>query len=453
MLALAWPIALTNLSQMALLLTDTVMLGHYSAAALAASTLGGNLYWLAMPVVFGLSMAAAPMLAQARGRKRRHVGEMRRTVRQGFWAITIATIPALALLWQAGVLLRAIGLDAALAGDAETFLRALMWGLLPFGWFMVLRAHLAALERPKPAMVVAAVAILFNALCDWLLIFGHAGFPELGIAGAGWANTLSNTLMFASLAAWMAIDRRLRRFRLAGHFWRADWPRFRELFRIGLPISAMMAFETGVFSMSALLMGYFGAAALAAHAIALQVTALTFMVPMGLSQAATARVGLAAGAGAHRAVVRAGWCAIGLALAFMLASAALLLTLPAAIAGLFLDAAEPGAGAVLGLAPGFLMLAGLFQVFDGTQVAAAGALRGIKDTRVPMLIAALGYWGIGLPAGAVLGFAAGWQGLGLWAGLAAGLAAVALLLVWRWQRLLHRPLPLAHVAGRLDPTC
>jgi MATE family multidrug resistance protein len=433
-LALAWPIALTNLSQMALLVTDTVMLGHYSAQALAASTLGANLYWLTMPLVFGLTMAAAPMLAQARGRKLHHVRDMRRTVRQASWAVAAASLPTWAVLWHAGRALDAMGQDPALVGDAETYLRSIMWGLVPFGWFMVLRAHLAALEQPKPAMLIAAAAILFNALFDWLLIFGHWGFPELGIAGAGWASTASNVLMFAGLGLWMRLDRRLRRFHLAGRFWRADWPRLRELFRIGLPISAMWAFETGVFSVAALLMGYFGSASLAAHAITIQAAAVTFMVPMGISQAATARVGLAEGAGDHDGVRRAGWTAIALAAAFMVAMAALLLSVPATIAGLFLDAADPGAEAVLRIAPGLLMLAGVFQVFDGTQAAAAGALRGLKDTQWPMWIAALGYWGIGIPVGAVLGFALGWQAPGLWCGLVLGLAVVAVLLIARWAR-------------------
>lgn len=449
MLALAWPIALTNLSQMLMLLTDTVMLGHFSAEALAASTLGANLYWLMIPAVFGISMATAPMLAQARGRRLRHVHDMRRTVRQGFLAIAAATLPAWLVLWHAGLLLRAIGQDATLAAEAEKFLRALMWGLLPFGWFMVLRAHLAALERPKPALAVALAAIGLNGLFDWLLIFGHWGIPALGIAGAGWASTGSNVVLCAGLAAWMARDRRLRRFRLAGGFWRADWPRFAELFRLGLPICAMMAFETGVFSLTALLIGYFGPVALAAHAIAIQTAATTFMVPMGLSQAATARVGLAEGAGDRPGVSRAGWTAIGLALAFMLGMAGLLLAAPQAIARLFLDTADPDAAAVLRLAPPLLMLAGLFQVFDGVQVAASGALRGIRDTRVPMLIAGLGYWGIGLVSGAAMAFGLGLGAAGLWAGLVLGLAVVAGLLVWRWNRQAGRrraPAPAATAA-------
>jgi MATE family multidrug resistance protein len=182
-------------------------------------------------------------------------------------------------------------------------------------------------------------------------------------------------------------------------------------------------------------MGFFGPAALAAHAIAIQTAATTFMVPMGISQAATARVGLAEGAGDLAGVRIAGWTAIGLALGYMVLTAVLLLSFPAAIARLFLDAADPGAPAVLAIAPTLVMLCGLFQVFDGTQAAAAGALRGIKDTRVPMLIAGLGYWGIGIAAGAALGFGAGWQGPGLWTGLVLGLVVVAVLLVRRWARL------------------
>lgn len=447
MLALAWPIALTNLSQMALLVTDTVMLGHYSSTALAASALGGNLYWLTFPLVFGIAMAAAPMLAQARGRKLRHVRDMRRTVRQGFWAIALAALPCWLVLWRAEAILLAIGQDPGLAAQAQDYTHSLMWGLLPFGWFMVLRAHLAALERPKAAMVVALAAIGFNALADWLLIFGNAGFPELGIAGAGWASSASNLVMFLGLACWMRIDRGLRRFHLAGRFWRADWPRFAELFRIGLPVAAMLAFETWVFSVSALLMGYFGEAALAAHAITIQVAAATFMVPMGLSQAATARVGLSAGADDPAGLHRAGWTAIGMAAAFMVAMAGLLLSVPAAIAGLFLGAADPGAAAVTRVAVDLLMLAGLFQVFDGTQATAAGALRGLKDTRVPMLLAAFGYWIAGIPLGAALAFAGGWGPAGLWVGLVLGLASVAVLLVWRWARLAAAPAPAAAISA------
>lgn len=451
-LSLAWPIALTNLSQMALMVTDTVMLGHYSARALAGSTLGANLFWLSMPLVFGLTMAAAPMLAQARGRRLHHVRDMRRTVRQACWAVAAGSCITWALLWHGGRVLDAMGQDPGLVGEAERYLRAVMWGLAPFGWFMVLRAQLAALERPKPAMVIAAAAIGFNALFDWLLIFGHWGLPELGVVGAGWASTASNVLMFLGLAVWMSLDRRLRRFHLAGRFWRPDWPRFAELFRIGLPISAMWAFETGVFSLTALLMGYFGAASLAAHAITIQVAAATFMVPMGISQAATARVGLAEGAGDRAGVHRAGWTAIGLAGCFMLASAAVLLSMPRQLVSLFLDAADPGAAAVMQVAPGLLMLAGIFQVFDGTQAAAAGALRGLKDTQWPMWIAALGYWGIGIPVGAVLAFRSGWQAPGLWCGLVLGLAVVAVLLIRRWARL-TRGRPAALAAPALSAAC
>jgi MATE family multidrug resistance protein len=434
-IALAWPIALTNLSQMALLVTDAIMLGHHSPQALAASTLGANLYWLLFPIPFGIAHAAAPMLAQARGRKLHHLRDMRRTVRQGFWACTAAAVPAWLVLWHSGALLVLIGQDAALSAQAQEYGRALMWGMLPFAWFMVLRGFIAALERPAMAMWVATAAISFNALADYVLIFGHWGFPELGIAGAGWASTLSNVLMLLGLAALIARDRRMRRFRLLGRFWRHDFPRLRELYRLGLPISAALLFETGVFAVAAFMMGAFGAPALAAHAVAIQTAAATFMVPMGLSQAATARVGLAVGAGNLLGAMRAGWTAIALAAGFMALMALLLLTLPELVAGLFLDETNPESAAVIAQARVLLMLAGLFQVFDGVQAVAAGALRGLKDTRVPMLLAGLGYWGIGIPAAAFLAFTVGLQGPGLWAGLVLGLAVVSVLMTARWARL------------------
>ncbi len=434
MFALAWPIVLTNLSQMVLTATDIAMLGHFSSEAMAAATIGGNLYYLFFPVIFGIAMGAAPMLAYARGRKLHHVRDMRRTVRQGFWACAFVIIPVWLALWNAAPILRVLGQTDEMAVLAQEFTRPLMWGLLPFGWFMVLRGFIAALERPHAALVITVIAILFNALADWVLIFGHLGFPAMGITGAGIASSLSNLFMFLGLLIAIRLDRRMRRFQLMGRFWRADWSRFRSLLRIGVPISLTFLFETSVFNAAAFMMGWISVASVAAHAIAINTAALMFMIPMGLSQAATARVGLALGARNPRGAVHAGWTAMAMTVGCMALTATLLIGFPHWIINIFLSPHDPAAEAVTKLAIGFLFLAGLFQFADGLQAVASGALRGLADTRAPMIFAACGYWGIGLPTGALLAFGVGWDGYGIWSGLVIGLFAVSIMLVLRWAQ-------------------
>jgi MATE family multidrug resistance protein len=291
------------------------------------------------------------------------------------------------------------------------------------------------MERPGPALAVSLVAIGANAGLDWVLVFGAFGWSGMGVAGAGLASTLANLVMLGALLWLIARDRRLRRFRLLGRFWRPDPGKLREVFRLGLPIAGSMLLEIGVFSAAALAMGRFGAVATAAHAVAIQISGLTFMVPMGIGQAATARVGLATGAGDRAGAVRAGWTAIVLGAGFMAAMAALLILAAEPIAWAFLDPGDRDAAAAAALGATLLVCAGVFQLSDGVQAVASGALRGLKDTRVPMLLAALGYWGIGLPLGLVLAWWAGLGPVGLWAGLVAGLAVVAGLMLARWNRM------------------
>jgi multidrug resistance protein, MATE family len=447
-LALAWPLALTNLSQHALALTDALILGWLSTEALAAATLGANLYWAVMAAPLGTALAATPILAQARGAGQRTGGagrgwvrQMRRGARSALWASLAMLLPSMLVLWYAEALLLALGQEPRLAALAGAYVRALMWGLLPFCGFVVLRGFLAAMERPAPALWIAGAAIGVNALLDWLLVFGAFGWEGLGVVGAGIASSLANTLMVLGLLVLIARDRVLGRFRLLGRFWRPDWGKLREVVRIGLPISGTMLLEIGVFSAAAIAMGWFGAIAIAAHAIALQVAATTFMVPMGIAQAATARVGLFVGAGEPAAAARAGWVAVGLAAGFMGMMAALLVAGAGPIAWAFLDAADPQAAEAAALGAVLLTIAGIFQLADGVQAVAAGALRGLKDTQVPMLLAALGYWGLGMPIGLLLAARAGQGPPGIWVGLAAGLAAVALLMLRRWWRLSAASVP------------
>lgn len=434
MLALGWPIILTNLAQIAIGTTDTLMMGWLGPRELAAGTLGANLFFAVLILGMGLAMATSPLLAQTLGRARHSVRECRRITRQGLWLSLMFAVPCWALLWHAEAILRALGQDPDLSRAAASYVRAVQWSLLPSLWVIVLRSFMAALERPRAGMVVTWLAVTVHVGSNWVLMFGHWGAPRLGLVGAGISSTLSFTVMAVALAVFVYWDRRFRRFHLLGHWWRADWPKLRELLRVGLPMALAMGFEVTGFNAAAFLMGLISADALAAHAIALQVASVTFMVPLGMGQAATVRVGLAAGAGDAAGVARAGWLALGLGVGFMACTATTLLVVPQAIVHLFLDPAQPENVRVVALAVQFLAIAGMFQVVDGAQVVGAGALRGLKDTRAPMLFAGLGYWLIAIPLGAALAFWAGLAGRGIWIALAVGLGVVATLMVARWHR-------------------
>jgi len=433
-LSLSWPMVLTNLAQIAMTATDIIFLGRLGPDVLAASALGANLYFGPMIFGLGLVLACQPMMATALGRKLHTVRELRRTARQGMWLAACVAVPIWLLLWNGEVLLAAMGQEPALAKLGGDYLRALQWGLLPFYLYIVLRSFISALERPGWALVVAFAAVVCNAFGNWVLVFGNLGFPALGIAGSGLATTIANCLMFVGLAAVVLSERTFRRYRLFGRFWRSDWPRFRAMLGLGLPIGGILVFEVGVFNAAAFAMGLIGAPSLAAHAIALQLAGITFMVPMGLAQAATVRVGRAFGAGDRDGVRRAGWTAFTLGVGFMSLMAILMLTVPRPLISIFIDIDDPVNTTVVGLAVTFLSFAALFQVFDGGQAVAAGMLRGLHDTTVPMLFAAVGYWAVGLPLGLLLAFRAGLAGNGIWIGLSVGLAVVAVLLVIRWLR-------------------
>jgi MATE family multidrug resistance protein len=269
-------------------------------------------------------------------------------------------------------------------------------------------------------------------LLNYALIFGNFGFPRMELRGAGIVIVVVNLIMFAAMLTYVLRQRRFRRFHVLIRFWKPDWPRFREIFRIGVPIGLTVLAEVGLFTAAALLMGLLGTDEVAAHAIALQCASMAFMVPLGLGIAATVRVGMAYGRRDPEGIRKAGWTAFALGTSFMAVSCVLFLTLGGVIVSLFLDPSVPGNATALTLAATFLVVAGVFQLVDGAQVVAAHALRGLSDTKIPMVFAILGYWAIGLPTAWLLGFVVGWRGVGIWIGLAAGLASVAVVLVARF---------------------
>jgi multidrug resistance protein, MATE family len=437
--ALSVPIVLTNIGQVAIQTTDVVMIGWLGPEALAASVLGVNLTFVLLLFAIGVVIATAPMMAQDLGRRRHAVREPRRTVRQGLWVALALGLPSWLILWHIAAVLGLLRQDPALIAGAEAYVHAAMWGFVPALWFVVLRNFIAALQRPRAAMVVTFLAIGFNALADYGLIFGAFGLPELGLQGAGIATAVTNALMFIGLLGYVLTDRQFRRYQILGRCWRPDWARFREIFRLGLPIGMTLIMEVGLFAFSGFMMGWVGIAELAAHQIALQCASVTFMVPLGLSQAATVRVGLAAGAGDPAGVRRAGIAAIVMGTLFMTLMALLMWTFPATIAGLFIDAGDPANALVLRTAVAFLGVAALFQIFDGGQVIGAGALRGLKDTRWPMVFAAIAYWLVGVTMALGLGFGAGLGGVGIWTGLAFALAVAAALMIGRFLMLQRDP--------------
>jgi MATE family multidrug resistance protein len=432
--ALAWPLVLTNLTQSLIQSTDVLLLGWAGSAVLAAGTLGINVYYAFLIFGIGLVIAAAPIIARELGARRHSVRDVRRTVRQAMWAAAALVVPVWAVLWHTEALLLAMHQEPVLAAGAGRFVRALMWGMLPALWYLVLRSFVSAVEAPAWSLAVGAAGVLFNALLNYSLIFGRFGFPPLGLVGAGIGSTCANSFMFLAMAVVVIVHPRFRRYRLFGKFWESDRQRFSEVWRLGFPIAVTLALEITVFNAAVFLMGLIGAAPLAAHAVALQIAAFTFMVPLGLSQAVTVRVGLAFGRGDREGIARAGWTAFALGVGFMAAMALVMLAIPHRLVALFLDPADPANGPVIGLAVSFLFVAALFQVFDGAQSVAAGMLRGLHDTKVPMMFAAFGYWGIGLVTAVALGFGLGWDGFGIWVGLASGLAVVSALMLSRWLR-------------------
>ncbi|MGU3400574.1 MATE family efflux transporter [Brucellaceae bacterium D45D] len=433
-LKLGWPLILTNLSQAALTATDVIFIGRLGKETLASALLATSLYHTMMIFSMGLISATMPMIAIALGRNRHSVRDVRRTVRQGLWSAIIISIPLWLVLWHCETIYLFLGQEPSVVARSTDFMHTLQWALLPYLFYVVLRSFFAAMEKPMWTLLVAAGAIGFNALAGWTLIFGHFGFPRMELHGAGIATTLSSTMMFLGMAFITMRHRRFRRYRLFGRFWRADWPRFIELWRIGFPMALTFAFETSIFYAAVVMMGYISSIAMAAHAVAIQVASLSFMVPLGFGQVATVRVGRAYGRGDAKGVAYAGWSAYALGVGFMGLMGLLMLLIPRLFIGVFLDLKDPDNFAVIELAVTFLALAALFQTVDGAQAVAAGMLRGLRDTRVPMLLALFGYWGVGLPFGALLAFQFGMQGKGIWLGLAAGLGMVAVLMTLRWRR-------------------
>lgn len=431
LLIIAGPLVLAQLAQNGMSFVDTIMVGRLGGGPLAGMALGGVVFNMTYLFNMALVMSVSPLAAQAVG-----AGDQRRAAvvaRHGLLLAVMLALPAAAFVYCAGPLLGYLGQDPKVVAGATDYLRAVSFGVFGAIVMVSLRGFLEGHGNTRPIMVVAMLGVVVNIVGNEILIFGRLGAPALGLTGAGYATSITYTFMAVALAAfvrwayasepvfsgWRLLDRRL----------------LRELLTVGWPISLTLGFEVGLFAAASLVMGYFGDAALAGHQIAMQTVSMTFMVPLGIGIATGIRVGHAAGRRDPDGVRRAGWAGVALAGCFMILSATVFLSAPRAIVGIYLDLDLVANAPVIAFAVMFLALGGVFQIFDGVQVAAVGALRGLKDTRVPMYITLLAYWLVGMPVGLLCAFVFDLGPRGMWFGLVISLVLAAALLTRRfwWQ--------------------
>lgn len=429
---LAAPLAVTQLGQIAMMTTDLALLGRLGDQVVAAAALSHTVLFAAFTLGMGLVSAVAPLASQAFGA--RNPRFVRRSVRVGVWAAFLAGVPLTVLQFWGEDILLALGQAPETAALAGRYLLGLCWCLIPAWIFMALRNFMSALNKPEPALWITLAAIPLNGVLAYALIYGAFGAPRLDVLGAGLATTLVNIFMCV-VAIWIAYTRHpFKKYRILGRFWRPDWPLFGQLLAIGLPISGAFLLEYGLFAAAALLMGKIGTSAIAAHQIALQTAAVLYMVPFGISMAATVRVGQAVGRRDGEATRRAGFTAMILAVAFMVIMTVVIALTRHSIPLLFLgDTAAMSE--TMTLAATLLVLGATFFITDGAQSVAAGALRGLNDTRVPLLIAAFSFWIVGFASSYGLAFPAGLGAIGVWIGLSLGTSVFAVLLLWRFHAL------------------
>jgi MATE family multidrug resistance protein len=435
-LALGVPLIGSHLAQMALHVTDTVMLGWYGVAPLAAGVLGSTCFFVVFVLGSGFAHAVMPMVAAALGR--RDEVQVRRIARMGLWLSILYGIVCYPIFWFSGAILLGLGQNPEVAGLTQDFLRLAGLGMTPALLIMVLKSYLAALERTQVVLWVTLGAVVVNAMFGWALIFGHWGAPELGVVGAAIASVVVQFTTALALAIYAGTLPALRHFHLFQRFWRPDWQALGQVFQLGWPIGVTGLSETGLFTATSIMMGWIGTMELAAHGITLQAVSVTFMLHVGLSNAATVRAGRAYGArdwpelrmGARVAILLSMIIAAGIILVFLI--------MPQAIIAAFLDMSKPESAGIVSFGAGLLIIGALFQLADAAQVMALGLLRGVQDTKVPLMLAAVSYWVVGIPSSYLLAFHFGMGGKGLWLGLVIGLVVAATLLMIRFWSHLRR---------------
>ncbi|EAR52464.1 MATE efflux family protein [Oceanicola granulosus HTCC2516] len=437
LLVLGMPLVGSNVAQVAISSVDTIMLGWYDVTALAAVTLAVGLWILIFLLAAGFGWAVAPLAAEAL--ERDDTVLVRRTTRMGLWLSVLSAALVYPVFWWSGPLFRAAGQEPEIAQLAQDYLRIHGLTMFPALFVMALRSFLSVLERTRVILWVTVGAAVLNAGLNWVLIFGNLGAPELGIRGAALASLILQLAGFAVLVLY--VMRKTPEYALFTRLWKVDGQVLARVFRLGLPMGVTAVAEATLFTVSAVMMGWIGEVPLAAHGIAMQLSSMTFVVHLGLSQAATVRAGRAFGRRDEVALRTGGVAALALSAAMALLTMVLFLAVPGPLVALFVGPDDPMRAEILAFGVVLLAIAALFQVVDAAQVMTIGLLRGVQDTAVPLLIAAVSYWGLGLPAGYLLGFTFGFGGIGVWAGMTIGLGAAAIMLSARFWR----------GSGRLSP--
>jgi len=427
MLKLAAPLVVAELGWMGMGIVDTMMVGRVSAEAIGAVSLGSVLFYAVGIFGSGLMLGLDTLVSQAYGAGRRM--DCHRALLSAVY-LSLPLTPALMfLVWCWGPLLARFGIHPLVLQQTLPYLRAIMWSTFPLLLYFALRRYLQAMNHTTPIMFALVTANLVNLAGNWILVYGHFGTRAMGAEGSGWATCISRVYMIAILAVYTLYDAIVNHTGLMHVPLLPDLTRIRALVKLGFPAAMQLSIEVGVFAAATALIGTLDPLSLAAHQIAINTASLTYMVPLGISSAAAVRVGQALGRGDISGASRAGWTAMGLGAAFMAAAGVVMITLPEYVARAFTTNR-----AVIRTAVALLAVAAAFQLFDGIQTVATGALRGTGDTRTPMICHLLGYWLIGLPLGYVLCFVVGWRAVGLWTGLCIALILIGLVLLLAWTR-------------------
>ncbi len=427
-LRLGLPLIGGHLAQIAIGVTDTVMLGWYGVDALAAVTLGSTFFFVVFIFGSGFAWAVMPMVA-AFAAEDDETG-LRRATRMGIWLSLAFSLCALPLMIWSEPILRLMGQSESIARDASTYLALAGYGMVPALLVMVIKSYLAGLERTQVVLWITVLAALVNGVANYALIFGNWGAPELGIRGAAIASVVTQAAMLIGVVFYAVVG--LPHHRLFQRLWRMDSQMLGRVFRLGWPIGLTSLAETGLFAASAVMMGWLGTVPLAAHGIAVQLSAVTFMVHLGLSNAATIRAGNAYGRHDPEQMGRGALMVTAMSICFAAATILLYLAVPEPLLSVFMEREDPQRESILAIGVGLLAVAALFQLVDGAQVIALGLLRGVQDTRMPMIYASVSYWLVGIPCSYLFGFVLGLDGVGVWLGLVVGLALAAALLSARF---------------------
>lgn len=430
--SLAWPMIMTMVAVILMETVDMLMIGHLGQDAIAAAALALNAWFIFL--LFGIGTLGAVSSLTAQAVAQNDDRGVRRSARQGLWIGLMMGTPFALILQYGETAFILLGQDPVISHAAQSYLNWMAPVLIIVFVTIPLRLTMASYGVTRPAMLFAWSGVPLNALLNWVFMFGGLGFPAMGLPGAGLATFVVDIYILALAVLYINFTPKFAKLQLFVRFWRPDWPRFRQMLSIGLPSGGSWVMEHGLFGATAIMMGWVGVTQLAAHQIALQVMSITFMVPFGLSQAATIRIALAAGARDLAAVRLRGRVILETTLVFMLGCAILFWTVGYVFIGLFLSAEDPNRAQIIAYGATFLAVGALFQLFDGVQITAGGILRGLNDTLVPMVLAFLGYWVVGIGGAYVMGFVLGYGGVGVWYGLMIGLGFCAIAVTLRFWR-------------------